>query len=638
MQGLIKEIELMDENYSFIIDADSQVNRLKSLSKINIFVGENNSGKSRLLRSLLANKLNYVLDSSFIEDYNNYVDDLKIEFEDYFVNNAFFAVEGLNIQNFWGIEGLLNNLSKIEYLNYSSDFYINFTRFKNVIENMVKSETVYESGKMTSQIGKDLLQIIEAKSNIFKGNLEDYLKPIDFKKIYVPILRGLKPLYLDENGFEYKDVYKARIQKDYFNEDSEINNSIEIFTGISYYNYIKRYLLGNHNERKVIPEYEKYLAESFFDGKEVTLIPSELNGLITIKVGNEMERPIHELGDGIQSIIILTLPLFLNKGRNLLVFIEEPEKLLHPGLQRKLIETLLKQDGFENYQYFMTTHSNHFLDITLDMTMDFPKISIYALTKKIDMGDSDQKEPHFFIENLKHGDTSALDLLGVQNSSVFLSNCTIWVEGITDRLYFRHYLDLYFDYHSKSNNCVKFKEDFHYSFVEYGGGNITHWSFLDNEKCPINVERLCGKLFLIADKDEGKDKRHEELTEKLGDRFCLLKCKEVENLISKKVLLKVIKDYEGCIPNIDYINEADYKKVRLGRFIDKRLGANRKRIGSYATKSGTVSDKLNFCKKVIENTNDWDDLSNETKKICERIYRFIAKNNDMMSISSSHNL
>ena len=78
------------------------------------------------------------------------------------------------------------------------------------------------------------------------------------------------------------------------------------------------------------------MSENFFD-KRITLIPSQSNGFITVKIGDEIERPIYELGDGIQSIIILTLPLFLNKGNNLLVFIEEPEKLLHPGLQRKLV-------------------------------------------------------------------------------------------------------------------------------------------------------------------------------------------------------------------------------------------------------------------------------------------------------------
>ena len=90
--------------------------------------------------------------------------------------------------------------------------------------------------------------------------------------------------------------------------------------------------------------------------------------------------------------------------------------------------------------------------------------------------------------------------LGVQNSSVFLSNCTIWVEGITDRHYVKHFLDLHKKENKDDPDICDFNEDYHYSFVEYGGNNITHWSFLDKEETPINVEKLCGRLFLLADK------------------------------------------------------------------------------------------------------------------------------------------
>ena len=53
MEIIIKEIKIPDDSYSFISDSSEKENILKDLSKINIFVGENNSGKSRLLRSIL---------------------------------------------------------------------------------------------------------------------------------------------------------------------------------------------------------------------------------------------------------------------------------------------------------------------------------------------------------------------------------------------------------------------------------------------------------------------------------------------------------------------------------------------------------------------------------------------------------
>src|ERR1700745_3947929 len=58
----------------------------------------------------------------------------------------------------------------------------------------------------------------------------------------------------------------------------------------------------------------------------------------------------------------------------------------------------------------------------------------------------------------------------------------------------------------------RYKQDLHYSFVEYGGSNITHWSFFTDD-APTVVERLCGKLLLIADKDgsgnSAKVERHQ---------------------------------------------------------------------------------------------------------------------------------
>ena len=49
--------------------------------------------------------------------------------------------------------------------------------------------------------------------------------------------------------------------------------------------------------------------------------------------------------------------------------------------------------------------------------------------------------------------------------------------------------------------------------------------------------------------------------------------------------------------------------------------------GKYSAKSGTVKNKLNFCKAVIEKINDFDMLSDEAKHLTERIYNFIESNN-----------
>lgn len=81
-------------------------------------------------------------------------------------------------------------------------------------------------------------------------------------------------------------------------------------------------------------------------------------------------------------IILLSLLLCndeIKENENILVFIEEPEQLLHPGFQRKLIEVLLNCEDFSNFQFFFTSHSNHFLDITLD----YDDVSIFTIKNSL---------------------------------------------------------------------------------------------------------------------------------------------------------------------------------------------------------------------------------------------------------------
>ena len=395
------------------------------------------------------------------------------------------------------------------------------------------------------------------------------------------------------------------------------------------YEATKKLLLGQRSDREKVRDFENFLSETFFQNREVNIVPRDGSDVLYIGIGGGEEYPIYNLGDGIQSIIILTYPLFFNQGRELLFFIEEPEHGLHPGMQRVFMETLMREE-FSSFQYFLTTHSNHLLDITLDIN----QVSIYTFEQDRSRTD----DAHFLIENVDNEHINTLELIGVRNSSVFLSNCTIWVEGITDRIYIRRYLDVY-----QEDKGVKFKEDLHYSFVEYAGGNITHWSFLeapDPEHPNIEVERLCGKLFLITDKDDAglkkdgtadkrytkKQLRHQKLRRSLGDRYCCLDCREIENTLSPEILKKVVQDYEGSEVDLAYKNfdYTEYKNKYLGSFIEANVTGISK---GYKSQSGTIKDKVNFAKKAVHHINSVEDLSQEARNLTEKLYEFIKSNN-----------
>lgn len=668
MVTIIKELKISDDAYSFISGDKEKGTVLTNLSKINIFVGENNSGKSRFLRSIVADE-EFLFKPALndLDDLNTFISQLKSEMINFFEQHE--NIGNTNYKKF--LKAKIADIKEINYIKPEEDPLLpvkNYLEFINSLDTKIyqgddpESQSVLESireslelyitdpegnehktgnypqGIDIETLGEELLNLVKICYETLKNPIENIKLDYKFTKYYIPILRGLRPLTQEI----HKDLYKERTRKDYFRKGFSIKSfeesNIEVFTGLNAYETVNKFSRSAiPKNRRLLEDFKNYLSKTFFDSHKVEITAildkNEKEDVLAIKIGDEHDRPIYDLGDGIQSIIILTLQLFLHKNENLLVFIEEPEQLLHPGLQRKLIETFLYEEGFENFQFFFTTHSNHFLDITLD----FDDISIFAVKKELDDSENDEKIPSFTIENLSEGDTSALELLGVRNSSVYLSNCTIWVEGITDRHYLRHYLELHQKEREDCPNFVNYKEDYHYSFVEYGGNNITHWSFLDKEENPINVEKLCGKLFLLADKDQGKEERHNQLKETLGgNRVHILECKEIENLVSPAILLEVVKSYEkindgDSLDNINIEFEYDeYKNSPLGEFIESNIIINiedKKRKGDYKADSGTINNKDSFLKKSIKYTQNWNDLSPEAQEITEKIYKFIKDNN-----------
>ena len=333
----------------------------------------------------------------------------------------------------------------------------------------------------------------------------------------------MRPLDVDD---QHKNFYGDRTKWDYFRSSDSLTDKMQIFTGLELYQSLKEKLLGEPEERRLVKEFEDFLSINFFESKPVTLIPKEKSPkVIHIKIGNEDQYPIYELGDGLQNLIICTFNIFTEKQR-CLFFIEEPDMFMHPSMQRSFLEVLSQHP---QHQYFITSHSNHFLD----MTIDFANISVFHFSKHED------SQPQFHIRPSSPRDRQILLDLGVRNSSVFITNATIWVEGKTDRLYLKAYMKKYIDEleHSdpeKYRELIKLKEDYHYSFVEYQGANLTHWSFDPDEKetKEIKASYVCAQAFLIADGDVAtKGDRRQVYTNMLGDRFYLLEVKEIENLL-----------------------------------------------------------------------------------------------------------
>ena len=589
------QIELLKFNEDYI--SDEQCLCFGQLSKTNIFIGENNSGKSRFLRYLFQENYNGFTDEGFQQFHN----DTKSNVYSYYETPpSSYAKIFINAHN--------------KFKNYAIDTY-DLSRhpfwgqcFKNSVE-------VHNESKYYFPI---IRGVKDYKSAIIK-KLKKVLSDTVLIQNKDSINHFISILDLDKKGLEDFDIYNKIILNEYFKDSRNLED--RILTGGKLYSEIKKLLLGDNIQRKLIENFQQFLHDNFFrDVDKIELIPNEEKKILYVRIGDD-EREIFNLGDGIQQLIIILFSLYYHKDeQNCMFFIEEPELYLHPGILRKFIE-VINSDIFKNHQYFITTHSNAILDMSADVEVN---MSIFKFKKEKEH--FNDKE-NFLIEQCNNGDMSLLNELGIRNSSVFLSNCSIWVEGITDRLYLRHYLKLY---EKKFNK--HFRENIDFTFVEYGGGNLVHFNFDDENTDDINAKYINNNIFLIADNDNrkasSKKQQHKEhLKAVLGENFYELPVVEIENLIHNQVLTSVLisdnQDKEEIIKT--KLSNKDFSTKQLGKYIDTLFKDDG--LKSYSGSSGTIKNKLKFCNEALNFTTDYDMLSTNAKELTEKIVKFIESHN-----------
>lgn len=611
-------------NGEYVDEYGNPILSIKKLDRVNILVGENNSGKSRFIRSLISN-------NSTNENYIYTDDEISKEESDriiYYYNVIINKISHLCRVNdkMQMLSILKEELSKIDNLLERCIYLLEkyYHEFQSMFENSKEIDSYFNS--------------------MFSFNHFHSKKICETNFFYIPVLRGIEnfEVYFDK-GKEYQqlsniqmtmndmDALKAytnqakKIYKIKINNIYKIANN-KIFTAEELYDEVVDILLGEEKRRKKFHQFEEFINDNFYNGEGFSINPSREKNCLMVKIKQDTERELYLLGDGIKQLIVLLYQIFMHKDEEFMFFIEEPEINLHPGFQRKFMEILLSEE-FSNHIYFINTHSNHIIDVI----NEYEDVRLYKFKKK-----SDKKE----IKIVDNDYVSVINDLGIRSSSVFLANCTIWVEGISDRLYLRKYLEVYLKKIGRENF---YKENIHYSFVEYAGGNITHWNFdskNDSEE-QIDVSWISRNIFLIVDNDNtsatptyNKHKRKEKYKEILKDNFYELKAREIENYISLDILEKMlIKDnHLEKLERIKY-NTPQWpfkqslltnKSTYIGEFIASTYSGLK--IYNY-NGIKTISRKAEFANKICNEINSFDDLTEEAKELTEKVAEFIINNN-----------
>ncbi len=470
---------------------------LSEFGKINLFIGKNNCGKSNILRfiQLLGNRtlvsqmnnasLNgeYTINPPFlsIDDHNGYQITKPIK----------FSISAQVTEDF--IERSLGLIP-------TDDFYVTYELRQNqdslcLIKqtssfiNDLPEETIrlFESTHASRFGGSSGGTIGDARNRV--SNLLKVSNQIGFPAV----------VHMDE-------FRKARENKELKAKLNEIVNPD--YTNQA--NILKKELLC------------KYFKEVF--GFEVDIKIPSLEKEIELVI-DKKQIPLHSLGAGLQQVVLIAFTIVTSDAE--IICIDEPELHIHPAAQRELLSLISK---IEDKIFFLATHSNHFLDYEVKNKKVFQLVKEDGATK--------------ITPNAKTNSyREVLDDLGIRASEIYQTNGVLWVEGPSDRIYIKKWIELL---------SPELEEGLQYTFQYYGGKILSHYSVDDLEfKEYLNVLNLNRNAYVVMDSDMSKkfsiqdlrDTKRRIITEceknKIG--YWITEGKEMESYLTDRLLTEYAK-------------------------------------------------------------------------------------------------
>ncbi len=248
----------------------------------------------------------------------------------------------------------------------------------------------------------------------------------------------------------------------------------------------------------------------------------------------------------------------LHKGS--LCIIEEPETHLHPVLQRRLAARLATLAQERKLQIFLSTHSAVFLNPSSWQTnADETDFAIFHVDGRNVVR----------VDNVQAHHGKLLDALGTKVSDLLQANCVVWVEGPSDRIYIRHWLEKWCALNKRKPPI----ENVHYVFSFYGGSVLSHFDAAPQAEIDdaVSMLKLNRKSMVVMDRDN-------------DFKWCAA-CGSIIRTKSSCAKYKVIDDLPGHVWITDgYTIESYLPRKYFDKKYLRESGVDRVEIGTKLSK------------------------------------------------------
>lgn len=313
---------------------------------------------------------------------------------------------------------------------------------------------------------------------------------------------------------------------------------------------------------------------------------------VDISVKDGVETDIENMGAGLHTSFILACLWQLSEqegsGEDVIFGLEEPENDLHPHAERHLYDTLDKLADKE-YQVFLSTHSAFLID-TEDV---FDAIRVENEGKKSAINTAEQSE-------FSNGEiTKIKSKINPKNNEMFFSKAVLLVEGESEQ----RVLPILNSMLHESNDGVYAFDRLGISLIDVEG-KTGFESFLKL----LNMFNLTS--IVMIDNDREVDEGHEKLVndiETKADKLIELP-DDLEHQFFKAITLeqfckamKQITEYDHSPENLRHKKEGkDLSKVELLEEEFDRVNPPKPKFGELISKEINVSDVPEDIRDVVE--------------------------------------